>query len=153
MCRVQFKTSLRDGTSKYHPKYQSMLHSLWKRAFTFLRCDKVKIHKTNFFSEERLLHVEGGRSPHLPLWGLIHFKSNLENSKLTWSRKYKIWNFLSDPSPIIALSCQSVTKSLLLSRLDWCEPGVCEDHAKLLHGLLKVCKCCSMLWPIEPWQC
>ena len=112
MCRVQFKTSLRDGTSKYHPKYQSMLHSLWKRAFTFLRCDKVKIHKTNFFSEERLLHVEGGRSPHLPLWGLIHFKSNLENSKLTWSRKYKMWNFLSDPSPIIALSCQSVIESV-----------------------------------------
>ena len=113
----------------------------------FQGAKRCKIRKTNFFSEERLLHVEGGRSPHLPLWGLIHFKSNLENSKLTWSRKYKIWSFLSDPSPIIALSCQSVIESVkpllklalivgFVKVVKWISLSFYMDLSTLIHGFL-----------------
>ena len=114
----------------------------------FQGAKRWKIHKTNLFSEERLLHVEGGRrSPHLPLWGLIHFKSNLENSKLTWSRKYQIWNFLFDPSPIIAMSCQSVIESVkpllnlavivgFVKVVKWISLSFYLDLSKFIHGFL-----------------
>ena len=58
--RVQFKTSLTDGTSKYHPKYQSMLHSLWKRAFTFSRCEKVQNSQNKLFLRRKTTS-RGGR--------------------------------------------------------------------------------------------
>ena len=48
------------------------------------------------------------------------------------SRKY----LLSGPSPIIVYPCNSLTDSLLFSKLDWCDPG-------LWRCQLKTCWCCN----------
>ena len=72
-----------------------------------------------------------------------------------WWRRYikKMWTFgnwplictlfLSDPSPIIGYACQwlpnSLTNSLLFSKLDWCDPGV-------WRCLLKTCWGCYCCW-------
>ena len=77
-------------------------------------------------------------------------------------------NFLSDPSPIVALTChvsQSVTKCVSFLRLDWCNPGVwrCTQPLLVLPAVVsfdshvvgigtKWKPCCwwcqELIWPI-----
>ena len=57
--------------------------------------------------------------------------------------------FLSDPSPIIGYACHSLTNSLtnslLFSKLDWCIPGVWRFQ-------LKTYWCCNCCWRGSCWQ-
>ena len=63
--------------------------------------------------------------------------------------------FLSDPSPIIAiaLSCSSLTKSVLLLRLDWGYPCVwrCMQPLKKSRNLSLHClnSCCQFWQPVQ----
>ena len=66
-------------------------------------------------------------------------------------------HFLSDPSPIIALPCQSVTPSSFL-RLDWCDPGLwrfSSDPSLFIAWpcqSLSQCLLFSETWLMWPWR-
>ena len=64
-----------------------------------------------------------------------------------WS--YSIYTlFLSDPSPIIVYPCNSLTHSLLFSKLDWSDPGVWRCQLKTCWA-----RYCCWCWCLETcWQ-
>ena len=56
--------------------------------------------------------------------------------------------FLSDPSPIIVYPCNSLTDSLLFSKLDWSDPGVWRCQLKTCWA-----RYCCWCWCLETcWQ-
>ena len=59
------------------------------------------------------------------------------------SRKY----LLSGPSPIMVYPCNSLTDSLLFSKLDWIDPGVWRCQLKTCWGRYNCwCWCLEMCW-------
>ena len=99
-------------------------------------------------------HLHIGGSPALNMWPDI--KSNIEDMKsnIVIRPRYETVDslglmyhicysftcyYLSDPSPIIVYPCNSLTHSLLFSKLDWCNPGVWRFQ-------LKTCWCCNCCW-------
>ena len=71
-----------------------------------------------------------------------YFSSNVW--EVAWSVLSKNWafTFLSDLSPIIVYPCyNSLTNSLLFSKLYWCDPGVWRWQLKTCWGC-----CCCYCW-------